>query len=141
MDETMHNLLKDYVDSQKSPEAKGCAMAAVYFGYCNAAIPYCEELLSQPFKPDGLIDEQGYGQENQLTWDYKTACEALGYIGTNACRLLPLLKMRQAEAIAAKDVNAANPFIRARFYTAIKSLEGTRPVTTSGKSPYCMWCK
>jgi hypothetical protein len=138
----MKDLLKEYVINQKSPEdKKRWAMSAASMGIGEYAIPYCEQLLSQPFKPDGLIGQDGYGQENELTGDYQIACDTLGYIGTNACRLLPLLKKRQAEAVAAKDVNAANPFIRARFYTAIQCLEGTQPVTVSGKSPYCMWCK
>lgn len=144
LDKPMIALMRKYVEGQKNPEdKKSWAMFAAELGVSDYAIPYCEQLLSQPFKPDGLINGQGYFVENQLTWDYKTASDTLGYIGTNAVRLLPLLKKRQEEVQAAKSIDPAKPMILARFYTAIKCLEGTRPAGPDAaiKSPYCMWCK
>ena len=132
----------NFVHNQKDPkEKKRLALGAAIYGFGDDAIPYCEELLSQPFKVDGLIDEHGYAQGNQMTSDYQMACDTLEYIGTNANRLLPLLKKRQAEITSAKGVDAAKPFMLGNFYTAIKCLEGSRPVSHADRSPYCTWCK
>ena len=139
--ESMKEYYSNYVHNLKNPEErKRQAMGAAYYGLGNDAIPYCEELLSQPFKPDGLISDFGYPQGNQLTTDYERACDTLGCIGTNAASLLPLLKKRQDEVMNTKGIDPAKPGILARFYTAIQCLEGKRPVTRAGKSPYCMWC-
>jgi hypothetical protein len=142
MDQSMRDVLREFVLSQTTPEAKRlAALGAVSFGIGGEAIPYCEELLQQPFKPDGLINEKGYPQGNQLTMDYLKACDTLECIGTNADSLLPLLKKRQEEVVNAKGIEAMKPFILGNFYAAIKCLEGTRPVQVGWKSPHCTWCK
>ena len=142
MDESMRNLLREFVLSQTTPEGKkAAAMYAVYYGYGDAAIPYCEELLQQPFQTNGLIAANGYPVGNQLTMDYQRAFDTLGHIGTNAARLLPLLKKRQEEVVNAKGIEPMKPFILGNLYAATKCLEGTRPVQTESKSPYCTWCK
>ena len=142
IDQPVRDALREFVCSQKTPEAKkSTALYAVGYGYSDDAIPYCEELLLQPFKTNGLINASGFPVGNQLTMDYQRAFDTLGYIGTNAASLLPLLKKRQAEVINAKGVDAAKPWLLGNLYAAIKCLEGTRPVQTGSKSPYCTWCK
>ena len=142
IDQTVRDVLKEFVRNQPTPEAKKtAAMYAVGYGYGDAAIPYCERLLRQPFQTNGLIDANGYAQENKLSWDYRTACLTLDQIGTNANSLLPLLKKRQAEIKAAQGIDAKKPSLLGHFTGAIKCLEGTRLVQTEGKAPHCTWCK
>lgn len=129
LDESLRTVVVSRIEREQDPTAKqSMALASAEMGF-DAAIEACQEILSNPFSAEGMIGSTGVSGDNATLMNYGKALKAILYLGPKANSLLPLLKQRRDEIVAALGNEAARPYIGG-FQAAISCVQGDRPVAT-----------